>query len=496
MKFFVLLIFFFCLCIAKAQTRFNINSPIGTDTLLDIGVKVIELTNKQILSCGTSSHPFVNYKSGYLVKMDNLGNLIWKKQYDIGAGYNDFFQDLVELPDSNYLICGITGNPSLNLDEAFLAKIDTSGNIIWLKKYPYTNSNEQPRSMKLTPDGKVIIVGSTFTTGNRDGLLIKTDLNGNLIWRKTFTNTVAYDEVYYSIDVIKNNNEYIISGMKGYYNSGNSYFDLSLLRTDTAGIVLWQQEYGTTADETGNGGITTLDSGYVLCGVYNGEGAIIKVDKQGIWNWFKNYNLSSSSVISQVIQLPDSGFALITSSNDFMNTNTTGFLVRTDKDGNMLWKRIYPHPQTTPNLANYFFGFNTTADKGFIITGQYNHIGQPYQNMWLVKTDSLGCDSMGGCIYIPTNIVSSSVVENSFEVYPNPSTEIINVRLEMLNDRKDLKIKITDVLGREVLVCPLPTDEDTEGGFSINISSLQNGIYFLNIYKYGKVLSIQKIIKQ
>lgn len=482
------------MCIAKAQTRFNTNILIGTDTLLDIGVKVIELENKRILSCGTSSHPFTNYKSGYLVKTDCLGNLIWKKQYDIGVGYSDFFQDLVELPDSNYLICGITGNPSLDLDEAFLAKIDTGGNIIWLKKYPYVNSNEQPRSMKLTPDGKVIMVGTTFINGYNDVLLIKTDLDGNLIWRKSLGN--AFDEVYESIDIIKNNTEYVLGGRYGYYNTGNPYYDFSIIRVDTAGNLIWQQQYGTSADEAGSRAIYTLDSGYAICGTYNGRATLLKTDKQGTVQWIKNYPFYNDSYVKDVRQLSDSSFVMIVTSIDTPNVNLTGVLFKVDKYGSLLWQRMYRHPQTNPNTANLFYGFNSAKDGGFIMTGEYGHIGQPYQNMWLVKTDSLGCDSMGGCIYIPTNIVSSSVVENSFEVYPNPSTEIINVRLEMLNDRKDLKIKITDVLGREVLVCPLPTDEDTEGGFSINISSLQNGIYFLNIYKYGKVLSIQKIIKQ
>lgn len=479
--------------ICNSQVRFNINLSIGTDTLLDVGVKVIELTNRQILSCGTSSHPFANYKSGYLIKTDSLGNLLWKKQYDISVGGSDFFVDLVELQDSTYLIGGTTSNTVTGFDEAFLTKIDTGGNIVWLKKYAYSNANEQCRGIRLTPDNKVVIIGNTFSaTGYRDGLLIKTDIAGNLIWRKTITNTTGYDEIYYNIDVIKNNHEYIVSGMKGYYDGGgNSYCDFSLIRTDTAGNVLWQQQYGfPSIDETGTGGTTTLDSGYVLSGTYNYEAAIIKIDKQGNQQWFKNYGFSSNSRIYQVIQLPDSSFIMITSDTDWANTNRTGYLLKADKNGDLLWKRIYPHPPTTPNIANYFFGFNTTHDKGFIITGQYNHIGQPYQNMWLVKTDSLGCDSVGGCSYLPTGTKEQTIANtNKFIIYPNPNKGSFEISFYgAKKEGAEVTVVITNIVGQ--VVYSKQTDSKNT---IVKTENLQQGIYTVVVSNRGGVIGQSKL---
>ena len=63
------LIYFFLLqfCFAQSQTRFNINLPIGTDTVADLGTKVIELRNNNFLSCGTTSGFMINYNAAYLV---------------------------------------------------------------------------------------------------------------------------------------------------------------------------------------------------------------------------------------------------------------------------------------------------------------------------------------------------------------------------------------------------------------------------------------------
>lgn len=45
MRYIYLYISLFFMYFAQSQTRFNINLPIGTDTVADLGTKVIELRN-------------------------------------------------------------------------------------------------------------------------------------------------------------------------------------------------------------------------------------------------------------------------------------------------------------------------------------------------------------------------------------------------------------------------------------------------------------------
>ena len=489
MKYIYIYIYIAYSSISLSQVRFNVNTTIGTDTVADAGVKTIQLKDKGYLSCGTSDGFMINYKAAYLVKTDSLGNLLWKKQYDFAVNKSDFFTGVVELPDSNYLLLGITTNTITNDDDAFLCKLDTAGNVLWLKKYMYPDDDEA-MDFKLTPDGKVIILGYTFSgTSALNVLFIKTDLNGNLLWRKVLgANNFRHDE-YHTIDVIKNNSEYIISGQKGYCNSGNCYFDFSVMLTDTAGNELWQKQYGDSlVDDIGKGGAPTLDKGYVMCGQYNNEGVIIKLDSLGNWQWFKGYNLDSGNTIVQVKQLPDSGYVMITSSSDFCSMSYTGFLIRTDKNGNEIWKRAYPG--VSGNAGNEFYGFNTTADKGFIITGKFNHIGQPYQNTWLVKTDSVGKDGAGSCLV--TGLVSSSEAdsyqdENHFKIFPNPVNDILNITTTL--NVAYVNIKITNMLGEVVL-------SESLNKQVLNIKCLVQGIYFLSVYDKEKLLGTKKLVKE
>jgi hypothetical protein len=473
------LIYFFLLhfCFAQSQVRFNTNLFVGTDTISDIGVKVIELKNGHILSCGNVLNALINYNASYLVKTNSLGNVIWKKQYDVSIGGSyDSFIDLVELPDSNYLVTGITTNTLTNDDDGFLAKIDTGGNIVWLQKYIHPDDDEIT-AMRLTPDGKVIILGYTFSSGTySDVLLIKTDLNGNLIWRKRFGNT--FDEMYRSIEIIKNNTEYLLGGDYGYYNTGNPYYDMSLMRTDTAGNIIWQQQYGISPNESGKCAIPTLDSGYAICGMYNDTGVVLKTNKNGVVQWIKKYSQEQGTIYS-LKQLQDSSYVMIKSDIDWQNNNRTGYLVKADKNGNQLWQRVYPHP--TSGISNYFFGFNTTADKGFIMTGQYNHIGQPYQNMWLVKTDSLGCDSVT-CSYLVTDVKDISYELGEMSLAPNPTNGLLTIS----SPNDFTKIEMLSITGQTLLSEIVNTKTHP-----IQLQNFAEGIYFVRI-SYADEQSVMK----
>jgi hypothetical protein len=449
--------------------------PSGMDTVSDVGVKVIELNTREFLTCGNTWGFMINYNAAYAVKTTSTGNVIWKKQYDFSIGGFDSFTDLVQLPDSNYLLTGTTTNTVTNDYDVFLTKLDTAGNIIWFKQYAHVDY-DQSTELKLTPDGKVIIVGKTASSGTyNDVLLIKTDLNGNLIWRKRFGNT--YDEIYNSIEVVKNNTEYLLGGRYGYSSSGTDYYDMSIMRTDTAGNIIWQQQYGTVSgNEYGGIAINTLDSGVAICGIYNDSAAILKVNKTGVVQWIKNYGISTNSFVRQVNQLKDSCYAMIVSDYYATNSSLTGYLIKADKNGNILWKRVYP---AAPNLGNFFFGFNTTADKGFIMTGQYNHIGQPYQNTWLVKTDSLGCDSVT-CSYLPTalNDLKKSNTGN-FTVYPNPFKDELNINYSILNFEGTAQLQLIELATGSLI----DNIELTQafGLKQFNTENMANGLYVLSL---------------
>ncbi|MBX3165749.1 MAG: T9SS type A sorting domain-containing protein, partial [Bacteroidetes bacterium] len=76
------------------------------------------------------------------------------------------------------------------------------------------------------------------------------------------------------------------------------------------------------------------------------------------------------------------------------------------------------------------------------------------------------------------------------KIYPNPTNEIINVELGMINE--ETEIKIIDVLGKEMMNEKLKIENAI---IQINVSELPNGIYFVQI-KTDKGIGARKIVVQ
>ena len=80
---------------------------------------------------------------------------------------------------------------------------------------------------------------------------------------------------------------------------------------------------------------------------------------------------------------------------------------------------------------------------------------------------------------------------NSYDMislFPNPTEGILNVKLGIINDHSLLNIKLTDIVGREIL-----NEAYKE---TITISYLERGIYFLSLYKNDHLVGTKKIVKE
>ncbi len=81
----------------------------------------------------------------------------------------------------------------------------------------------------------------------------------------------------------------------------------------------------------------------------------------------------------------------------------------------------------------------------------------------------------------------------SVEVYPNPTTNVLNVRSKMLANQ-EVDVKILDVLGRSVQNLSIFVAENAT--IEVNTSELQQGLYFINVStSTGETLS-ERFIKK
>jgi len=146
----------------------------------------------------------------FLIKIDNNGTFLWEKTF----GENDFEYGLsvLQTSDQGYIITGPSEDIGSGDSQIYLIKTDNFGNQIWRREFGGDNY-DVGYSIDQTNDGGYIIAGYTNSFGSgSDGWIIKTDEEGNKIWDKTFG---PYGE-FYSVEQTKEGG-YIMAGQTEYY---------------------------------------------------------------------------------------------------------------------------------------------------------------------------------------------------------------------------------------------------------------------------------------
>jgi hypothetical protein len=235
---------------------------------------------------------------------------------------------------------------------------------------------------------------SSFSVGDDDFWLVKTDTNGVMEWNKTYGGP---GNDFTTSLVLASDGGYAIAGAWNYtkYDERGGdqipHGDFWLVKTDTNGVMEWNRTYGGTEDDAAWSLVTTSDGGYALAGVTDSFGAgyydfwLVKTDALGNMQWNRTYGGASFDVPYSLIETSDGGYALVGDTNSFGSGSFDFWLVKTDAVGNMQWNQTYGG--TEYDFASSLVG---ASDGGYAIAGQTRSFGAGDYDFWLVKTDAVG----------------------------------------------------------------------------------------------------------
>jgi hypothetical protein len=503
------IIFFSTINFCSAQVTFQ--KSIG-GTFPDWGNSVRQTTDGgYIVAAGTMSGTTIDYRA-YLIKTNINGDLLWTKAFKF---WNEHAQDVQQTFDGGYILL-TDFYPASQI--ATLIKTDASGDTLWTRYYLFPweivgYMRVGAYSIQQTADSGYIIAGlegvnyfdSPFSQ-KANAFLMKINQSGDVVWAKSYGGSI--NEYGFSVQQT-NDRGYIMAGTSTSFGADSA--DVYLVKTDAVGDTLWTRRYGGPRNEGGTSVKKTGDNGYIIVGTTKSFGAggndfyLVKTDSSGNLLWSKTYGGSGNDAASSVQITTDGGYIIVGNTNSFGANGI--YLIKSDSLGNVEWSKAIGGQN--PGSVQQ------TSDGGYVFTGQvFSDTGD--LNVLLVKTDQLGnsgCNETdaatitnaviskmsGTSTVIASKSVTNSIVPHSVDSVNTATTLCTTVGLNEIKSILPLLISPNPSSGDFVITFPGIINQGTveiytvlgeriiskavslTSNFEINLENSSPGIYFVKV---------------
>lgn len=502
-------IVFFCLVFfgGKAQGFKSIYRPGTTNKSSATSSFVDEVATGTYVSIGSYSHlqNDSSYNKLAVCGLNALGDVIWSKHYFNSNFFPLYLQAVRRLgwkyQNSIYYVGTFYQNGGEQ--NGSLIKFDFNGDTIWQKTYREVGRTTALVNVFPSVGGGFLVCGFSDSTNSMPAILLKTDSEGNLLWKKKYPKTIGKN-VIYGTQVRQD------SASKKIVISGHCYgFSPDTIRpiviiTDSMGNQLEQRVIGTRRGFLAD--IVQLSDGnFLAVGGMVTDSLDIANARELTYSMHVKFNLDSTNVefikifdllspsnyFSTVNRLPGGLGYLTTGSLDTLmqyyppyNYNEMIRIASFDNDGNLLYRRLHSYPQFADSKKSYFDNkmLNTstalTSDGGIVTSVEVNNYTLP-SPMLNIKFDSNGCDST--LIYCMNPAYNSEISDIQIvQIFPMPANEDLYVKsnnviwatAEIYSTDGAKHLTFTDIFEREL---------------KINVSSFVSGFYILKLTdSFGK----------
>lgn len=260
--------FLFFLFIIISRNIFSQTNPNGWDTAwvnsyggigTDIGRDLKETSDHGFILLGTTSSFGNGNTSFYLIKTDSIGGHEWSKA--LGSENNDIAYTLEIAQDGGYFLAGTTNWNQNNGYDGFLIKTDNLGNVIWTKNYGGNDWDFIYNSCKV-PNNCMILCGESYSNskGLSDAYLIKIDINGDTLWTRRIGD-VGMD-AFYSVEYL-NNKIYAVGKQ---FNAITNKYEACIYKFDLNGNVLSFNLFSSINEDLEYHCVSFTNSGKMLLG--------------------------------------------------------------------------------------------------------------------------------------------------------------------------------------------------------------------------------------
>jgi hypothetical protein len=442
-----------------------------------------------------------NYNENFIAKIDDSGNWVWAVKANVLSIAHDtqgniYFTAVTN--DSTWF-----GNTFIDSAGYVIGKINAQGEFTWAKKISLGNSASYA-SITLDNLDNIYLSGR-FNSIGKD-FIARLNLQGDMIWQKEYD---GFGSKIYEITP----NKFVISGTS----YSGAYFDtipfpafggedVFVAAFDSNGVWQWVKGAGgvdldrcssPTLDNNGNIYITGYFENAATFGATSLTAAggskdvfVSKLDANGNWLWAKNAGGLADDRCSSIVS-DNNGNIYITgqfaltasfgSTNITSNGNDDIFISKLDNQGNFIWT-------INGGSSDEDGGDEIWLDKnGDLLIAGYISANATFGNLNIPFTNTTGM--FIGKLSSTVNIQKKHSFNSYFHFYPNPTSHHLNITTTRQGN-EGIQYQIINTLGATVAA-----NKATAKDFSIDVSTLPTGIYFIHLQS-GNAKTVKRFVKE
>ena len=384
-----------------------------------------------------------------LMKLDTNLQIVWERYFNdtlhiLNDPYIHFAINNMSATSDGGQISVVNINGIGTYHRLALMKTDSLGDTEWVK---YPASDRSSYAIKQTLDSGFVYVSQ----GANGTVLYKLNKLGDTQWSTTILPLTPplYQWAAHDLSITPEGD--IVAGLNEIYDNDVYKKKIHLWKVNgTNGQIIWNKEYFFRY---------TVDNIYIA--QHQAMGLDVLPDGSIIW------------------------------SGHTLDYGGYGGIMKFNSSGDSLWSRMIDHAGLDSN--NFFWGIwdlAPTSDNGFIICGsQKDYATGTGVTAWVVKLDSMGCDTPG-CETVSIERALMNLTQ--LGVYPNPASETISITIPNTLTFHTNRIIIYNTLASKVKEIEITKNSEL---VKLNIEDLSPGTYYIQLLSDGKYKGRGSFIK-
>lgn len=423
----------------------------------------------------------------FLVKYHRGGVKLWDRTYQ--GDYYSEANGLVITPSGYPIVAGTLMKNEYTKEDYCAVKYTPDGDTVWTRIYNSGGNNrDEATSLSLALDGSICITGSRWNSATgmyHSYLTVKYDSSGNYKWANVYGSP---DSNYYAEDAEydKLGNIHITgTQMPGIFQT---------IKYNINGLLIWKRTYSVTSPSTAKKIKIDIFGNVIVCGSSSETSmsgpfiTTIKYDPAGYGKWIKYFSEfnDSTTILGDGTSMIIDNYCNIYMTGSYIMRNWPPpamygmFTMKYKSDGSISWIKEFHGNYNSDGGSSIVLDKNNNV----FVTGNSCDTVYKWGIVTVKYAQSVGIKE------------STSNIPNKFllyQNYPNPFNSLTNIRFQIPKSSY-IVLKVYNIIGKETnkLIDNKLNSGEYIVGFDGN--NLSSGIYFYSLYADGKLIDIKKII--